>query len=80
MLVLAGDAQELTASMVSPRVAGASMASMASPRTLRDSLATAEADAFVAALGRHAGDRDAAASDLGVSRGYLDARASILGL
>ena len=69
--------------MVSPRVAGAAMASMgpmALARTLRDSLATSEADAFVAALGRHAGDRDAAASDLGVSRSYLDARASILGL
>ena len=77
MLVLAGDAPELTASMVSTRVAGAVVAA---PRTLRDALATAEADAVVAALGRHLGDREGAAADLGVSRAYLDARCAALGL
>jgi transcriptional regulator with PAS, ATPase and Fis domain len=78
MLVLAGDAQELTASMVSSRVSGGN--GTASPRALRDVVDTAEADAIVAALGRHSGDREAAAADLGVSRGYLDARAQALGL
>ena len=77
MLVLAGDAQELTGSMVSTRIAGISIGS---PRPLRDVVATAEADAIVAALGRHGGDREAAAQDLNVSRGYLDARVSALGL
>jgi transcriptional regulator with PAS, ATPase and Fis domain len=77
MLVLAGDANELTASMVSGRVSGGNGAA---PRALRDVVDTAEADAIVAALGRHSGDREAAAADLGVSRGYLDARANALGL
>jgi transcriptional regulator with PAS, ATPase and Fis domain len=77
MLVLAADAPELTASMVSSRVAGAVVSS---PRPLRDVIDVAEADAIVAALGRHTGDRDAAAADLGVSRGYLDARSRALGL
>src|SRR4029453_18313518 len=44
MLVLAGDAPELTAAVVSPRVAGAGAAS---GRVLRDVLATAEAEAIV---------------------------------
>src|SRR6185369_17486612 len=69
MLVLAADARELTASMVSPRVAGAGAGGA---RQLRDVVDTAEADAIVAALGRHSGDRDAAAAELGISRGYLD--------
>ena len=77
MLVLAADAQELTASMISARVAGG--AGMAA-RALRDVVDTAEADALVAALGRHSGDRDAAAAELNISRGYLDARALALGL
>jgi transcriptional regulator with PAS, ATPase and Fis domain len=77
MLVLAADAQELTASMVSSRVAGGGGGGA---RVLRDVVDTAEADAIVGALGRHSGDRDAAASELGVSRGYLDARANALGL
>mgnify|MGYP000700462895 FL=1 len=77
MLVLAGDARELTAAMVSARVAGGSGAPT---RRLRDALATAESDAIAAALGRHAGDRDAAARDLEISRAYLDARAAALGL
>ncbi len=77
MLVLAGDAPELTGSMVSTRVAGQAVGS---PRPLRDSLNVAEADAITAALGRHAGDRDAAAVDLNVSRAYLDARVTALGL
>jgi transcriptional regulator with PAS, ATPase and Fis domain len=47
---------------------------------LRDVVDTAEADALVAALGRHSGDRDAAAAELNISRGYLDARALALGL
>jgi DNA-binding NtrC family response regulator len=86
MLVLAGDARELTPSMVSPRVASG----VAGPggvggahnmtRALRDVIATAEADAIVAALGRHGGDRDSAAHDLGISRSYLDARSAALGL
>jgi two-component system response regulator HupR/HoxA len=76
MLVLAADAPELTASMVGSRVAGSPLL----PRSLRDSAAIAEADAIVAALGRHSGDRDAAAADLAVSRAYLDARAAALGL
>jgi transcriptional regulator with PAS, ATPase and Fis domain len=77
MLVLAGDAPELTGSMVSQRVAGGGN-SVA--RALRDVIATAEADAIVAALGRHAGDRDSAAHDLGISRSYFDARSAALGL
>jgi len=77
MLVLAGDAPELTVQMVSPRVAGTSHAA---GRALRDVIATAEADAIVAALGRHEGDRDSAAQDLGISRSYLDARSAALGL
>jgi len=77
MLVLAGDAPELTVQMVSPRVAGTSHAA---GRALRDVIATAEAGAIVAALGRHAGDRDSAAQDLGISRSYLDARSAALGL
>jgi transcriptional regulator with PAS, ATPase and Fis domain len=63
--------------MVSSRVAGGTGAPI---RVLRDVIDTAEADALVAALGRHAGDRDLAAGELGVSRGYLDARALALGL
>jgi len=77
MLVLAGDATELTGSMVSARVAGGAH-SVA--RALRDVIATAEADAIVAALGRHSGDRDCAAQDLGISRSYFDARSAALGL
>jgi transcriptional regulator with PAS, ATPase and Fis domain len=76
MLVLAHDAPELTASMVGSRVAGSPII----PRSLRDAVSVAEADAIVAAIGRHAGDRDAAAADLGTSRAYLDARATALGL
>jgi transcriptional regulator with PAS, ATPase and Fis domain len=77
MLVLAGDAQELTGSMVSPRVAGSSAGA---GRTLQEALAIAEADTIVQALGRHGGDRDAAAVDLNISRAYLDARVLALGL
>ncbi|MEO6777780.1 MAG: sigma 54-interacting transcriptional regulator [Kofleriaceae bacterium] len=77
MLVLAAGAQELTASMVSTRVAGAAIGPA---RPLRDVIEIAEADAIVAALGRHGGDRDAAALELGVSPGYLDARRGALGL
>jgi len=77
MLVLAGDAAELTASMVSARVAGGAHGVA---RALRDVIATAEADAIVAALGRHGGDRDSAAQDLGISRSYFDARSAALGL
>jgi transcriptional regulator with PAS, ATPase and Fis domain len=62
--------------MVSTRVAGAGNAG----RPLRDVVAVAEADAIVAALGRANGDRDAAAAELNVSRGYLDARCLALGL
>jgi transcriptional regulator with PAS, ATPase and Fis domain len=77
MLVLAAGATELTASMVSTRVAGAAIGA---PRPLRDVVDVAEADAIVAALGRHVGDVDAAAAELGVSPGYLDARRTALGL
>jgi transcriptional regulator with PAS, ATPase and Fis domain len=77
MLVLAGDAPELTGAMVSSRVAGGTH-SVA--RALRDVIATAETDAIVAALGRHGGDRDSAAQDLGISRSYFDARSAALGL
>jgi transcriptional regulator with PAS, ATPase and Fis domain len=63
--------------MVSPRVAGGSAVAS---RPLRDVVAVAEADAIVASLGRHGGDRDAAAAELNVSRAYLDARATALGL
>ncbi|HTL37967.1 MAG TPA: sigma 54-interacting transcriptional regulator [Kofleriaceae bacterium] len=77
MLVLAADASELTASMVSTRLGGQAVGM---PRALRDSLAVAEAGAITETLGRHSGDRDAAASDLNVSRAYLDARIAALGL
>jgi two-component system, NtrC family, response regulator HupR/HoxA len=77
MLVLAGDARELTAAMVSARVSGSAPSEA---RTLRDAVADAETDAIVAALGRHAGDRDLAARDLGISRVYFDARSVALGL
>ena len=77
MLVLAGDAQELTGTMVSSRVAGAAVNAT---RPLRDIVDVAEADAIVASLGRHHGDREAAAAELNVSRAYLDARCSALGL
>ena len=80
MLVLAGDATELTASMVSGRVSGIVGAAQSAPRTLRDVVANAEADAIVATLGRHTGDREAASMDLGVSGPYLDARMVALGL
>ncbi|HVK86405.1 MAG TPA: sigma 54-interacting transcriptional regulator, partial [Kofleriaceae bacterium] len=77
MLVLAGDATELTGSMVSTRVAGM----VAAPaKTLRDALATSEAETITGALGRHLGDRDGAAADLGISRAYLEARCAALGL
>ena len=80
MLVLAGDATELTASMVSGRVAGNATAAQSAPRPLRDVTANAEAQAIVEALGRHTGDRELAAADLGVSVPYLVARISALGL
>ncbi len=80
MLVLAGDAQELTANMVSNRVAGAVATSSATVRPLRDITANAEADAIVQALGRHTGDRELAAADLGISSSYLAARMAALGL
>ena len=77
MLVLAGDANELTGSMVSTRVAGM----VAAPaKSLRDALSTAESEALSQAIGRHLGDRDGAAADLGISRAYLDARCAALGL
>ena len=65
---------ELTGSMVSYARRGWS----ARPRRARCAMSstTAEADAIVAALGRHSGDREAAAADLNVSRSYLDARAA----
>lgn len=78
LLVLAGGAQEITADMVSARVAQASTGGES--RRLRDVLDTAEASAITAALGRHGGDRDSAAGELGVSTGYLAARATALGL
>jgi two-component system, NtrC family, response regulator HupR/HoxA len=77
MLVLAGDAQELTASMISARVGGGAGTEA---RPLRDIVDVAEANAIVAALGRHGGDREAAAAELNISRTYLDARAVALGL
>jgi two-component system response regulator HupR/HoxA len=81
MLVLAGDATELTASMVSARVAGGiGAATNATPKTLRDVVANAEAGAIVAALGRHTGDRELAAADLGISGPYLTAKMAALGL
>jgi two-component system, NtrC family, response regulator HupR/HoxA len=81
MLVLAGDAAELTGNMVSPRVAGATgAAANTTARALRDVVAEAEAEAIVAALGRHVGDRLQAAADLGVSDAYLAARMASLGL
>jgi transcriptional regulator with PAS, ATPase and Fis domain len=81
MLVLAGEASELSASMVSPRVAGASSATAAgTARPLRDTLADAEAAAIVASLGRHGGDRAVVAAELGLSEAYLAARIGALGL
>jgi transcriptional regulator with PAS, ATPase and Fis domain len=77
MLVLAGDATELTSGMVSARVAGGATA-LGKP--LRDVLADAETSAIVAALGRHVGDRALAAADLGLSHAFLDARIAALGL
>ncbi|HEY5925606.1 MAG TPA: sigma 54-interacting transcriptional regulator [Kofleriaceae bacterium] len=77
MLVLAGDAQELTGPMVSSRVAGSPVNA---GRALRDVVDVAEADAIVQALGRSSGDRDVAAAELNVSRAYLDARCTALGL
>ncbi len=77
MLVLSAGATELSGSMVSTRVAGVALGP---PRVLRDVVDTAEADAIVGALGRHGGDRDAAAAELNVSPGYLDARSGALGL
>ena len=77
MLVLAAGATELTASMVSTRVAGAAIAAA---RPLRDVVDIAEADAIVHALGRHVGDIDAAAAELGISPAYLEARRGALGL
>ncbi len=80
MLVLAGDAQELTAGMISARVAGIVDGAQSAPRPLRDVIATAETEVIVSALGRHLGDRAAAAADLDVSGPYLDARIVTLGL
>ncbi|HEU0034718.1 MAG TPA: sigma 54-interacting transcriptional regulator [Kofleriaceae bacterium] len=80
MLVLAGDAPELTASMVSSRVSGIVGGAQSAPRPLRDVVSNAEADAIVATLGRHTGNREAAAADLGISMAYLDARMAALGL
>jgi transcriptional regulator with PAS, ATPase and Fis domain len=77
MLVLAGDATELTGPMVSSRVAGTGAYA---GRALRDIVSVTEADAIVASLGRHNGDRDAAAAELNISRSYLDARSAALGL
>jgi transcriptional regulator with PAS, ATPase and Fis domain len=77
MLVLAGDATELSGAMVSTRVAGMVAAP---PKSMRDALSTAEAETIAQAVGRHLGDRDTAAADLGVSRSYLDARCTALGL
>ncbi|MEJ7599289.1 MAG: hypothetical protein WKG01_15390, partial [Kofleriaceae bacterium] len=77
MLVLAGDTQELTGNMVSARVAGGATSV---GRPLHDVIVTAEADAIVASLGRHGGDRAAASAELGVSSPYLDARMTALGL
>jgi transcriptional regulator with PAS, ATPase and Fis domain len=80
MLVLAGDATELTASMVSGRVSGIVGAAQSAPRNLRDVSANAESQAIVEALGRHTGDREQAAQDLGISASYLAARMAALGL
>ena len=80
MLVLAGDATELTAGMVSGRVSGIVGAAQNAPRPLRDVSANAESQAIVEALGRHTGDREQAAQDLGISASYLAARMAALGL
>ncbi|MBS1122808.1 MAG: sigma-54-dependent Fis family transcriptional regulator [Deltaproteobacteria bacterium] len=80
MLVLAGEATELTANMVSGRVAGIVGAAQSAPRPLRDVVANAEAEAIVSSLGRHVGNRELAAADLGISGAYLDARMASLGL
>lgn len=78
LIVLAGGAKEITADLISPRVAQASAGGES--RVLRDVVDTAEANAITAALGRHGGDHDSAASELGVSVGYLTSRATALGL
>src|SRR5512139_1015092 len=80
MLVLAGDATELTASMVSGRVSGIVGAAQSAPRPLRDVTANAESAAIVESLGRHTGDREAAAQDLGISPAFLAAKMAALGL
>ena len=66
MLVLAGDAHG--AHRVDGVVARRRRRGRRRRAPLRDVVATAEADAIVAALGRHIGDRDAAAAELGVRR------------
>jgi two-component system response regulator HupR/HoxA len=77
MLVLAGEAQELTAGMVSSRVAGGKHEP---GKPLRDGLVSHEAEMIVSALGRNVGDREGAAAELGVSIPFLEARIAALGL
>ena len=78
MLVLAGDATG------ADRLDGVDAGRGHGGRARRSRCATrsppSEADALVAALGRHLGNREGAAEDLGISRAYLDARCAALGL
>ena len=74
-LRLAGSEARFWGCIADPRADRALPLGMIEPAT-----APLDPDAIVAALGRHGGDRDSAAQDLGISRSYFDARSAALGI
>ncbi len=80
MLVLAGNADELGPSLISPRITGAGLGASPVPIPLAEQLRATTSQAITTGLVRARGDRDEVARDLGISRAYLEAQCAALGL
>ncbi|MBK7539237.1 MAG: sigma 54-interacting transcriptional regulator [Myxococcales bacterium] len=80
MLVLAGNTDELGPSLISTRIHGGGQAAAPLTVPLADLVRATISQAITAGLVRAAGDREALARDLGVSRPYLEAQCAQLGI
>ncbi len=80
MLVLAGNAAELTPSLISTRIHGLAQNATAPAVPLEDLLRATTSQAITSGLVRAAGDREVLARELGVSRAFLEAQCAALGL
>ncbi|MEZ4360390.1 MAG: sigma 54-interacting transcriptional regulator [Kofleriaceae bacterium] len=80
MLVLAGNADELVPSMISPRITGQAHAATTPVVALADLVRGAVSQAITSGLLRTHGDRETLARELGISRGYLEMQCRALGL